>query len=94
MFTKLTELMDHMLEMGIPGTGIVVKQHGKEIYRYVYEEYMSRPFVAGRDLVEAGLEPGADFSEILSYAHKLRLAGIEKKSALKQTLAYAKKLRK
>lgn len=35
MFTKLTELMDHMLEMGIPGTGIVVKQHGKEIYRYV-----------------------------------------------------------
>ena len=60
----------------------------------VYEEYMSRPFVAGRDLVEAGLEPGADFSEILSYAHKLRLAGIEKKSALKQTLAYAKKLRK
>ena len=35
MFTKLTELMDHMLEMGIPGTGIVVKQHRKEIYRYV-----------------------------------------------------------
>ncbi len=60
----------------------------------VYEEYMSRPFVAGRDLVESGLAPGADFSEILAYAHKLRLAGVTKDSALKQTLAYAAKLRK
>ncbi len=34
MFTKLTELTDRMLETGVPGTAIVVKQHGKEIYRY------------------------------------------------------------
>ncbi|MBR6501723.1 MAG: HD domain-containing protein [Firmicutes bacterium] len=57
----------------------------------IYHEYMSRPFVAGRDLVEAGLTPGPDFSEILAYAHKLRLAGVEKNNALKQTLAYARK---
>ena len=59
-----------------------------------YEETMAKPFVAGRDLIDAGLEQDADFSEILAYAHKLRLAGIEKESALKQTLAYARKYRK
>jgi tRNA nucleotidyltransferase (CCA-adding enzyme) len=31
---------------------------------------------------------------MLDYAHKLRLAGIGKESALRQTLAYAGKLRK
>jgi tRNA nucleotidyltransferase (CCA-adding enzyme) len=46
----------------------------------------------GRDLIEAGLKPGAEFTELLAYAHKLRLAGVEKDSALKQTLGYARKL--
>ena len=54
---------------------------------------MAKPYVMGRDLIAAGLEPGEDFTEILEYAHKLRLAGIEKESALKQTLSYARKLR-
>lgn len=57
----------------------------------VYEEYMSRPYVMGKDLIAAGLTPGKDFSDILAYAHKLRLAGIPKDSALKQTLSYARK---
>ncbi len=55
---------------------------------------MGKPYVMGRDLIEAGLEPGEDFKEILEYAHKLRLASIEKQSALRQTLAYARKMRK
>ena len=57
----------------------------------IYREYMSRPFVSGQDLVDAGLKPSKDFSDYLDYAHKLRLAGVEKESALKQTLAYARK---
>ena len=57
----------------------------------IYRDYMARPFVAGRDLIETGLTPGPNFSEILAYAHKLRLAGVEKENALKQTLAYARK---
>lgn len=60
----------------------------------VYEDTMARPYVTGRDLIDAGLEPGEDFGEILAHAHKLRLAGIEKESALKQTLTYARKMRK
>lgn len=60
----------------------------------VYEEYMSRPYVMGKDLIGAGLTPGKDFSDILAYAHKLRLAGVPKDSALKQTLSYARKKRK
>ena len=59
-----------------------------------YEETMAKPYVMGRDLIEAGLEPGEDFSEILAHAHKLRLAGIDKEPALKQALSYARKLRK
>ena len=59
-----------------------------------YRDLMSKPHVMGRDLIEAGLTPGGDFTEILEYAHKLRLAGVEKDSALKQTLSYARKLRK
>ena len=34
MFEKLKELMDSMVAMGIPGVSILVKQHGREIYRY------------------------------------------------------------
>ena len=60
----------------------------------VYREYMARPFVSGEDLIEAGLEPSPAFSKALDYAHKLRLAGIDKNDALKQTLAYAGKLNK
>ena len=60
----------------------------------IYRELMARPHVTGRDLIEAGLKPGAEFSEILGYAHKLQLAGIPRDSALKQTLAYARKFSK
>ena len=57
----------------------------------IYREYMSRPYVTGQDLIDAGLAPGEDFKEILAYAHKLRLAGVPKDVALKQVLAYARK---
>lgn len=57
---------------------------------HIYGEYMSRPYVTGKDLIEAGLKPGEYFSDVLAYSHKLRLAGTEKASALKQTLSYAK----
>ena len=56
----------------------------------IYREYMARPYVMGQDLIDAGLKPGKDFSDYLDYAHKLRLAGVEKESALKQTLSFAK----
>ena len=60
----------------------------------IFRRIMARPYVMGRDLIAAGLQPGPDFTEILDHAHKLRLAGVEKDNALKQTLAYARKLPK
>ena len=54
----------------------------------IYEETMARPYVKGKDLTAAGIAPGPEFSEFLAYAHKLRLARVDKASALKQTLAY------
>ena len=60
----------------------------------IFQKTMEKPFVMGRDLIEAGLEPNANFTEILQYAHKLRLAGVDKASALKQTLCFAHSLEK
>ena len=56
----------------------------------IYNEYMSRPYVTGKDLIACGLKPDENFSEILSYAHMLRLSGVAKDTALKQTIAYIK----
>ena len=54
----------------------------------VFHEMMARPFVMGRDLIQAGLKPDKNFGEMLAFAHKLRLAGVAKEDALRQTLAY------
>ncbi|MDO4976465.1 MAG: HD domain-containing protein [Eubacteriales bacterium] len=65
------------------------------VERYeLYKEYMARPYVTGKDLIEAGLKPDKNFSDILAYAHKLRLAGVEKEVALRQAMAYARKGKK
>lgn len=60
----------------------------------VYRDTMSKPYVMGRDLIEAGLTPDGSFTQLLEYAHKLRLAGVPKESALKQTLSYKRSLKK
>ena len=57
----------------------------------VFNDTMAKPFVQGRDLIEAGVVPSERFSEYLEYAHKLRLAGVENEEALKQTMAYVRK---
>lgn len=57
----------------------------------IFREYMRRPYVMGRDLIAAGMSPSERFSEYLEYAHKLRLAGVGKENALRQTLALARK---
>lgn len=69
----------------VPNDGFLYKR--LEIYR----EYMSRPYVTGRDLIDAGLNPSENFSEYLALAHKLRLASVNKDSALRQLLAMARK---
>lgn len=56
----------------------------------VFQEMMAQPYVMGRDLIQAGLKPDKNFSELLAYAHKLRLAGVPKEVALKQTLVFKK----
>ena len=57
-----------------------------------YCEIMSRPYVQGADLMKAGAAPGKDMGAALKYAHRLRLAGVEKEAALKQTLAFLHQL--
>lgn len=57
-----------------------------------YDNRMSRPYLMGRDLIEAGMSPSPVFTDALSYAHKLRLAGLSKEEQLRQTLGlFAKK---
>ena len=75
-------------------TQMPVTDHEAFLYERleVFRALMARPCVMGRDLIEAGLKPGVEFTEILEHAHKLRLAGVPKDSALKQTLAYARQV--
>ncbi|MBQ6019633.1 MAG: tRNA nucleotidyltransferase [Clostridia bacterium] len=56
----------------------------------IYRETTAKPGVTGQDLRDAGLKPDKNFSELLKYAHKLQLSGLDKEAALKQTLARAK----
>ena len=58
----------------------------------VFKEYMSRDYVTGKDLIEMGLKEGEKFTQILAFAHKLRLAGVGKESVLKQIAAEHKKV--
>ena len=60
----------------------------------VFREMMARPYVMGRDLIQAGLKPGEMFTQLLEHAHKLRLAGVDKETALRDVLAQARKLEK
>lgn len=61
---------------------------------YIYLEYMSKPYVTGKDLIELGIQPSENFKEALDFAHKLRLVGVNKEQALKETVSYYKKIAK
>jgi tRNA nucleotidyltransferase (CCA-adding enzyme) len=58
----------------------------------LFRQLMAKPYVMGRDLIEAGLTPGENFTQLLEYAHKLRLAGVEKDMALRQVLGHSRTL--
>lgn len=53
----------------------------------IYLDYMSRPYVSGKDLIDAGLEEGREFASSLALSRSLRLAGVPKSDAMKQILA-------
>ena len=53
----------------------------------VYNEYMSRDYVTGQDLIDMGLKEGKKFKSILEFAHKLRLTGVKKEDVMKQIMA-------
>ena len=57
----------------------------------LYQDRMSRPYVMGKDLMAAGAEPGPLFTDALTYARKLRLAGVPKEEQLAQTMGYLRK---
>lgn len=59
-----------------------------------FEELMKRPFAQGRDLLELGIEPGPQMGEVLRYAHKMRLAGMDKDDQLRQCLGYWRSISK
>jgi len=48
----------------------------------MFHEIMSRPHVTGQDLINMGYVPSPEFTEMLNFAHKSRVAGIDKKTVL------------
>lgn len=98
LFDSAVEPFD-LIQLSIcDGLGKIPQRNDSEEFlmqRYhKFQEVMAKPYVMGRDLIEAGLQPCEQFSEILAYAHKLRLAGIDKENTLRQSLAYARKVLK
>ena len=98
MFDSSIEPFD-LIQLGIcDGLGKIPPRDDTEEFlmqRYKrFEEIMAKPYVMGRDIIEAGLKPSKQFSEILAYAHKMRLAGCNKNNSLKQTISYARKVLK
>lgn len=59
-----------------------------------FEDLMARPYVQGRDLLEAGVTPGPELGEALRYAHKVRLSGRDKEEQLRQALGYWRSLQR
>ena len=59
----------------------------------IYKERLALPGVQGLDLIAAGFAPGEDFAGALAYAHGLKLSGVEKEDALRQTIAYLRRAR-
>lgn len=60
----------------------------------IFTEIMSRPCVTEKDLKEAGFHCNERMTELMDYAHKLRLAGLDKDDQLRQSLAYARSVMK
>ena len=54
----------------------------------LFRDRMAQPHVTGADLLQAGCAPGPQMGAALAFAHKLRLAGVSKETALKQTLSW------
>lgn len=59
-----------------------------------YELRMAKPHVTGSDLKRLGYQEGPIFKEILDFAHKLQLAGVEKPSVIKQIVGTYKTAKK
>ncbi len=55
-----------------------------------YRMIMTRPMVTGKDLLEAGVEPGERYRAMLERARRLHFAGMTKDAALRQILAEEK----
>ena len=56
-----------------------------------YKEILKRPFVSGKDLIKAGAKPGPAFKEVLTYVTKLRLAGVDYDTQLRQAMGQYRK---
>ena len=57
-----------------------------------YHERLKVPMVTGKDLIEAGLKPDKNFSQLIRRARMLHFSGIERKNALRQVLAEAQNM--
>lgn len=84
---------DHLGRTGAAAGGYDEIERSLADRLVAFEQLMALPYVAGSDLIAAGLVPGPSFSQVLDYAHKLRLAGIPKDEALRQTLGFARSLK-
>nr|WP_276939083.1 HD domain-containing protein [Helcococcus sueciensis] len=74
----------------------LVEKENSEDFLYdrleIFNEYMSRDYVEGKDLIENGIKSGPIFRKLLELRDKHRISGVSKNESLKQIIAYNKEL--
>ena len=53
-----------------------------------YRSLMAKPYVQAKDLLDAGMQPGPEIREAMTFLHKLQLSGVDREEALSQALGY------
>lgn len=71
---------------------LIIKNEDLFLAYEKYKQIISKPYVTGKDLINAGFETNEKFNVALSYANDLRLQGIEKDEALKMVIDYLKNI--
>lgn len=98
LFDSSAEPYDLILLSICDGFGKIPQNIGSEEFLmqryYAFLEIMSHPYVTERDLTDADIAQDEKLPKILEYSHKLRLAGVEKDNALRQSIAYARSVLK
>lgn len=88
---EVYELFDNLIDIN---DYIYLKMLSNQKNKYLLDKYkkyktiVKNKTITGKDLIEHGIKPNANFNKALEYANKLRYQNITKKEILNKTIMY------